>query len=275
MGSYSYRDQLAARERNQWIQAEEQRIRDAEDRQQYEQQYLTLLNRENARTPPALKQQPLSFEEWRGFIDQDEPDPALRGLKASSKSLWKKTMEVSRDKIASEPLLDPELQALGYDLRERAFQGVAADVQFGMGMAAHFFRQFMAQTPAFDKDLHLDAVTGFLDRNCIYPTVDNIARTFSLLCAFHFIQPKQPAPEPNPALNKHGVNLGVEPDPDWERQQQRRDYYEKIVVTDPRDRTPYTQYQLDRLPADEWKRLTMGEFANPRISHVIKPVGQR
>src|SRR5579872_7053383 len=124
----SYRDQLERKERRAWIQEEAQRLRDAEDLRQYEEQYLETFKREQARVPKAGQIAPLSFKEWRSYMDHDEPDTALRGLKASSKSLWKRTMEVSRDAIANRPLEDWELETLGYDLSQRIHDDTDIDI---------------------------------------------------------------------------------------------------------------------------------------------------
>ena len=92
------------------------------------------------------------------------------------------------------------------------------------------------------------------------------------------IQPK-PEPEPEPkqseGLNEYGVNLQIEHDPVLDArlaaQRRQQEYGTLIVATGP-DGQQYTQYELDRLSADNFKKV-MRLFGDrlPKFSNVIGP----
>jgi hypothetical protein len=65
------------------------------------------------------------------------------------------------------------------------------------------------------------------------------------------------------------VNLRIEKDPEVEAERRKREYGTKVVAVAP-DGTEYTQFVLDRLSADEYKRVMrlVGDRL-PRFSNVI------
>jgi hypothetical protein len=175
-------------------------------------------------------------------------------------------MEVSRDVVAgSRPLYDAELETLGYDISQRC-EHPELELPSMMPLIADFCRKFMQQDSRFDKELHLEAVTDFLERNHLLPTTDAFGRTFSLLIAMGILQPK-PQPQAT-GLNQHGVNLQVEVNPEVEREQRRRDYYQKPIVTDIKTSRSYTQFEIDQMPAEEFRKLVFGDY-QPTIGDVL------
>lgn len=71
----------------------------------------------------------------------------------------------------------------------------------------------------------------------------------------------QPGAEPQPETIVEQI------DPEAERQQRYERYMTDIVVTDPRTGEGLTEYQLDRVPADEYARL----MRVPRFVGILEP----
>ena len=245
----SARDDLGRRERIAFERAEQQERIDAEDHEQY-RKYVGQLECEQARTAPAFREAPLDFETWRKYMPADESNPEVRAAIATNRSLIQNTMKVARDRIAGTPLTDDELQTLGYDISERCEK---PELELTTGAIVEFFSRFADMEPRFDRKTHVAPVGAFLARNRLLPVTDAIARTFYLLESMHLIEPK---PERSPELNEYEVNLHITPpSPEFLREQQQRDYFTKIIVVDPRDGKPWTQYQLDRTDAANLRRL--------------------
>jgi len=256
----SAREVQAARERRQWIDAENMRVREQEDRAEYAT-YVQQMQQERLN--------PLSFEEWRIFIPQEFQDkpPAVRGGLASATSTWNQTVGTMRDMVANQPLPDDLLADLGFDIRER-FANVAMEVN-ELGIRA-VFEKWIPTEPRFDKSLHIDKLADFLTRNRLFPTLDHIARAFQLLWNMAIFPPK-PEPEPAPArpdgLNEYGVNLQIEPDPAIEARK-REKYETEVVVIDPETGRGWTAYQLEhQADAEKYRRLMKIPrlFKNPAL----------
>lgn len=240
----TWRQQLAAREYRQFVADEEKLERERQDKQEYAK-YTAAIDEENADEPPALRITPLSFEQWRKFAPNDVADPVLRGAATTNHALIQNEMKVTKERIATAELDDSELRLLGYDLSERIYD---PDLELTPGVLAQFFCRVEQEHPQFDRS-HIGPIGDFLTRNRLFPGTDAIARTLHLLLAVNLIQPRQ-QPEPE----KPNLNIAP-PSPEAVREQQRRDYLTKPVVSDPRTGETLTAYHLDRISADEYKRI--------------------
>lgn len=114
-------------------------------------------------------------------------------------------------------------------------------------------------------------------RNKLNPTATNFARAFCLLWNLGVIQPKpDPKPKQQPeGLNAHGVNISIEHDPVLDTrlaaQRRQQEYRTRIVAVGP-DGQESTQYQLDRLSANDFKKaLRLFGDRLPKFSNVIGP----
>lgn len=269
--SLSERDWAAIRLRRAWEREEEAKQREMEDKQGYEA-YLQTLAQEQARTPKAYQIAPLSFEEWRKNLPAEEADPTVRALVGTKNALTKAHVASYRQKFVNKSFSDDDLTELGFDLRVRPVDNSEIDLVH-LRQCYDSFRSLYAHAaqpgdPEYLHELHFNELSDFINTYNIDPNLHNLESAFAVLWHLHVIEPK---PEPEPELNQYGVNLNVERDPEQERQQKRHDYYNRIVVIDPRDGRTYTDYQLDQLSADEYKRLTMGEHFIPTIRTVVKP----
>jgi hypothetical protein len=113
---------------------------------------------------------------------------------------------------------------------------------------------------------NFEAVTAYLSaQGVVIPTQDCFAQAVERLRHFGLLE-ERPTPAPEPVAPEQ-----VEPDPEEVRQRRREEYRTKIIVTDPRTGESFTEYQLDRLSADDYKRLMIGEFSTPTVADVIRP----
>src|SRR5690242_12537087 len=102
----SAREIAARRERREWIDAENRRIREQEDRSEYEK-YVGQMKAERLT--------PLAFDEWRKFLPA-ENDAVVRGFVATDRANRKELLSVARDVISKRQLSDAELSEFGFDI---------------------------------------------------------------------------------------------------------------------------------------------------------------
>jgi len=264
----SAREVAELQARREWERQYNEQQREAEDREQYQQSYLDTFKKAG-RATKGWDVEPLSFEQWRDLMPSDEPDPAVRAAQAAFRSLTNEQAQVAKSVVVNRPLSDGELEHLGFDIDYR----IDSASQLSIEGIRDTFAKLQSRVPEFGRELHFDVVADFLKRNRLTPNLQNASAAFSILLRLGVIERKlAPEPEPvNPALNEHGVNLAIEPDPRWEAEQRQKDYRTKIVAVDPRDGAEYTEYQLDRTDSETYRRLAFGEFGNPRITNVIQP----
>lgn len=269
LSSLTERDWTSVREFREFARQEQEEQRLAEDRAQYEQQYLRTVEERQRRVPLVA---PIPFEEWRAYTDPAISDPVLRGVQATNAALLAR---VRRDEAV-------EAEAERKQAREDVLAGKpdehfwkipasAAGLSMSMEEAKAFAREqgrlFVEHTPEFYPcPSNVAAITEYLTTNSVVIPNEECCRLAWLRLRELALIEQRPAPvqEPTPEPQP-------QPDPEELRQQKRNEYLTKIVVTDPRTGQGYTEYQLDRLPADEYKRLMIGEFRTPRITDVIKP----
>ena len=82
-------------------------------------------------------------------------------------------------------------------------------------------------------------------------------------CLFLGLLEERPEPEP--------VEVRTEPeiDPAEARRQALEKYHSEIIGFDPRTGQQLTAYLLDRLSADDYRRIVFGEFSRPKVTDVI------
>lgn len=260
----STRQQEARRERLEFERQFTEQARTAEDQAEYSK-YVRQMQSEHL--------EPLTFEQWRGFVPADEQSPQLRGAIATANSTVNRALVAMRDRVATQPLDDETLQEYGFDLTDR----VRVEGELSQFVVRDSLRKFVAKEPRWSTEAHLDALSAFMTRCNLYPTPLNLARAFCLLWNLGIIRPKPPNLEQSQliepqtsGLNEHGINLTVEPDQEVERRKAWERYTSEIVATDPRNGRTWTQYQLDHeASADEYRRLVFGELAVPKVTDVI------
>jgi len=245
----SERDHIAARERREWIAAEEKRVRDNEDRAQYDN-YVRELRGSGIEI--------LSFEDWRRHIPEElkDADPALRGVAASAKSHLQRLARVAVDRIKNVALTDEELKVLGFDPEDR----VIIPELLSVPGIADAFKQFAKNEPRYVTDLHYFPISDFTVRNKLFPSDNHIRLTFNHLWDLHLLPspPEREAEAERPAgVNSYGVNLGIERDLALEARQRREKYEREIVVIDPETLRGWTAYQLDHQADSETYRRLM------------------
>jgi hypothetical protein len=248
----SERDIAASRERRAWIEAENKRVRNAEDQAQY-------ANYEQQMKSERLT--PLPYEQWAKLLPEED-DPVVRGTFASNRAAWTQFATVTKERVASQSLDDDELVELGFDVRFRPNW----ELEYTSHGVAAMFEKFRERESRFVPSLQFRPVGDFLLRNKLILSGPHIEIAFALLWNLNLIAPK---PEPEPEARK--VNLAVEPDPALIERKRREEYGTKIAVTGP-DGRGYTQFELDRLGSDEYKSV-MRLFGDrqPRFSNVISP----
>jgi len=244
----SVREDIARRERQQFVQEFEQQQRDSEDQEQYGRY---------AKDMQVSGTVPLSFEEWRKFIPEEfsKEEPAVRAALASANSNWKQLVAVTRERVASVPLDDDELTDLGFDLR---FRPIWENEYTSHGVAAAFER-FRDYEKRFANS-HFRPVGDFLLRNRIMLSEPHIELAFSIFWNYALIAPVEPKVE------QPRVNLRVETDPEIERQKRLRDYEEKPIVRfEGRD---YSQKEIDLMDSTTFRRVVM-RMRTPRVTDVL------
>lgn len=245
----SERELRSRREFLEFVAEEQRKERDAEDRTAY-QTYLNDLEAQQQRVPKAYRVQPLSFEEWRELMPGDQPDPTIRGLVATRTALTRQHVKHFRERTASESLTDDDLHELGFDLRQRPND----NSEVNPVLLRQAYETFLVLQPQYDHASHFNQLSDFINRYHLEPTEHNLECSFAILLHLGIIQQKPAEPERDPALNEHG-DLTIQLDPEVEREQKRHDYFNKPVVTDPLTHRSYTEAELDRMGANEYRRL--------------------
>jgi hypothetical protein len=252
----SVREIEAAREKREWIDAENRRIREEENKTEY-QKYVRQMKDERLT--------PLAYIEWKKFLPGDD-DPVLRGFVATDRANRTELRTVAKDVICKRQLSDAELSEVGFDTRYRPDHDIE---NYSPAVIADIFSRFRDVEPRFDVS-HVEPIGHFLKRNRLMLVGPHIELAFNMLLGLGVIEPK-PAPvmEPAPArpegVNGYGVNLQIETDPAIETRNRRKKYETEIVVTDPQNNNRgWTQYELDHLADSETYRRLM------RLPRVVK-----
>lgn len=248
------RDRQSIIEHREFVQQEERRRRDHEDHVEYAQ-YVEQVESEQRRCAPAQRIEPLTFEEWRTFIPEELKDApaAVRGTAATNKALWRVLSRSVKAEVESGVLEDQKLSQLGFDIRKRPTQQ-NFELEFTPFSLGALFEKLRKRDSRFVPTLHVQPVCEFLVRNRLMFGGNHPDLAFNILWNFGIIGPTvEPESQPEGA-NQFGVELRVEHDPAVEARKRREAYGTKIVATGP-DGHQYTQFQLDRLPADEVLRV--------------------
>jgi hypothetical protein len=255
----SAREAIERRERQEWIAQEAKRQRDAENAMQY-QKYVTQMQVEHLA--------PLMFEEWERFLPEAD-DPEVRGAFATNLANSTQLLAVTKERITNQSLDDQELEEHGFDLRNRV---QVPAIELSVNVVRLGFEQFVKRESRFDSKVHIDPMSEFFDRNKLFPSAANFQRVFDFLMSLGILSPKPEAQtEPQRTEVNHRVNLQVDIDPVVEERKRRDEYGTKKVLTGP-DGKSFTQYELDRLSADEYRRvMKLCGDRQPRFSNVMRP----
>jgi hypothetical protein len=272
ISSLSERDWAGVRERRAFEQAERDEQLLAEDRAQYEQQYLRTVE-EDQRVAPAHRIAPIPFDAWRAYADPAINDPLIRGAAATNKALLLKVRSDEAAQAEAESKESREAVLAGKpDPSWKIIPASAAGLKMTKDKIQDYVRQqaelFVKHNEEYFRSAaNVEAIFKYLSEQGVrIPDEECIKAAWLRLRELGMIE-ERPAPmlEPTPESQE------PQPDPEQLSEQKRNEYRTKVIVTDPRTGQSYTEYQLDRLPADEYKRLMIGEFRTPTIRDVIKP----
>jgi hypothetical protein len=271
ISSLSERDWAGVRERRAFEQAEREKQILAEDREQYEQQYLRTVDEDQRRVAPAHRIAPIPFDAWRAYADPAINDPLIRGAAATNKALLLKVRSDEAAQAEAESKESREAVLAGKPDPSWKIPASAAGLKMTKDKIQDYVRQqaelFVNHNEEYFRSAaNVEAIFKYLseqgvripDESCIKAAWLRLRELGGLI-------------EERPALVSESTPQEPQPDPDQLRELKRNEYRTKVVVTDPRTGQSYTEYQLDRLPADEYKRLMIGEFKTPTIRDVIKP----
>jgi hypothetical protein len=257
----SAREVIERRERQEFIAREAKLQRDAENQIEY-QKYVQHMESERI--------SPLTFQKWEQFLPEAD-DPEVRGAFATNLANSAQLLAVTKERVANQSLTDEELAERGFDLRSRV---QVPAIELSVNVVRLGFEQFVKRESRFDPKAHIDPVSGFFDRNKLFPSAANFQRVFDLLMSLGIVAPKlERVIESDAAenVNRSGVNLQIDTDPVLEEGKRHEAYATKSVATGP-DGTQYTQFELDRLSADEYRRvMRLCGDRQPRFSNVMRP----
>jgi hypothetical protein len=275
ISSLSERDWAGVRERRAFEQAERDKQVLREDEGAY-RDYVQIVSEENQHLAPAHRIKAIPFDAWRTHADPSINDPVIRGAAATNKALLLKVRSDEAVEAETERKQVREAVLAGRPDSTWKIPASAAGLKMTIEQATAFARQqgkqFVEHNPEyFPSVANVAAVTKYLTaQNVTIPTEECLKLAWLRLRELGMIEERPvPVSEPTPESQE------PQPDPEELREQERNEYRTKVVVTDPRTGQSYTEYQLDRLPADEYKRLMLGEFRTPRITDVIKPAWYR
>ena len=194
----SDRDWASIREFREFARQEQENQRLADDRAQYEQQYLKTVEESQRRVPLVA---PIPFEEWRAYTDPGISDPILRGAQATNAALL---AIVRRDEAA-------ELEAEHQSARDAILAGQpdkhwkipasAAGLRMSVEKAEAFVREqsklFVEHNREyFPNRVNFDAITEYLiAQGVTIPTEHCFRRAWLRLRELNIIE-ESPAPAP-------------------------------------------------------------------------------
>lgn len=269
LSALSEREWQAIRERRAFEKEYEEKQQLKDDKSQYAQ-YLATLDEEQRRVAPAHQIKAIPFETWRTYADASISDPLVRGAAATHKALLSTTLKNEADVEQAERRQAREAVSAGKHDPKWQLPESAKSLRVTKDKLHDFIQRegekFVEHTPEFfpSKRNH-EAISAYItEQGVSLPDEWCFKQAWTRLRELGLIE-ERPAPAPEPQVIDEPI---VEPDPAALRQQKRQEYLTNVVVTDPRTGESYTEYQLDRLPADEYKRLMIGEYRTPRIGDV-------
>lgn len=251
----SERDYLAAREFREFVREEEEKQRVNEDAEEY-QKYVAQVKSEQQRLAPAERIKPLTFSKWRECIPAELRDapPVVRGGAATATACMRTLATVAIDRLKRAELTDQELATLGFDPEGRM---LLPEVELSVPVLVDIFTKFNEREPRYRKPLHYGPITDFLLRNNLILSERNVELIFNHLLGVGAIALPEPEPEPvrPTGVNEFGVNLSMAPNPEVEKRKQWERYTTAVVCTDPETGKGYTEYMLDRVDSENYRRL--------------------
>jgi hypothetical protein len=249
----SLRSQLEARARREFIEQENRKHREKEDRTNYEA-FVRGLREQNYRTAPANRVEIPTFEAIAAHLNPSNKNAKQRFdaavvayYSASSVKLLRQMVDRPLENFEPTifqglPRLTADQQANTERVREACHDFFDTEIRF-------------RRLSRMQRKQVTELLAAFCDRNNLNPECRDVwAIAFNCLYEAHLI-PAQAEPE-------HEPEVPVESDEarqareELDRATRRRAYRERVVVTDPRNGHGYTQYQLDNeVTADEYVRL--------------------
>ena len=125
-------------------------------------------------------------------------------------------------------------------------------------------RAFVANCPEFyPSEKNRKAILSYLEAQKVAIADESTYRAAFERLRFLGLLDERPEPEP--------VEVQPEPvvDPSEAKRQALEKYHTEIIATDPRTGQELTAYMLDRLSAEDYRRIVFGEYAVPKVSDVV------
>jgi len=255
------RDRASSQEFLRFAQAEAEKQRLEEDRTEYDG-YVAALETENRGSPPVHQVKPVPFQQWCQLMPTDEPNPAIRGQVATSKILLTQVRRTELDAVNS------GRRYPAFELPESA-KALSVPLEKLTGFLKEQSQSFVSSDPTYyPTRKNFETIRDYLIANQInVPDAATLKAAVDRLRALGMLE-ERPVPPPS---QKPTVNLQVEPDPKWEQQQKRKDYYEKVIARDQRTGEEFTEYEIDRMGSERFRSLAFGDLYQPRVTDVIRP----
>jgi hypothetical protein len=246
----SERDRASIRERREFEREFNEKQRLADDELEY-RKYLSGIEFENRNQPPAYQIPPLDFATWRGFMPQDESDPALRGAQATYCSTLTRVSQVEHE--AKEVANEQARQAVAAGKRDPLW--ILPESAKGLRMSlekAKLFAQeqadlFVGQEKSWFKcRKNFETITGFLiEQGCLIPNVDCFKLAFERLTALGLLEQRPvEASAPEPQSQSEPPQAAVTETQDellgWD-----------LATGEPRR---YSQFEVSKMSSDEYRR---------------------
>jgi len=194
------------RERLAFEQAERDSQRLAEDQAEYKK-YIQGVAAEQLRVPRAYRIAPLSFDEWRKYLPEDESDPVLRGQLATNRALTARLREDERATVLAD---SPDTE---FELPAEA-RGLSMNIEEARKFAREQAETFVSQnSDYFPSKKNFETITNYLSTQGIaIPTVDTFKLAWQRLRTLGLIEERptpeptqvQPEPQPEPEVPKFG-----------------------------------------------------------------------
>src|SRR5262249_45388788 len=129
--------------------------------------YVTGIEAEQQRTPPAYRVEPLDFQTWRGFMPHEENDPVLRGVDASYRSTLTRVSKIEHE--AEQAANEEARQAVAAGQRDHGWK-IPASVA-GLNMSIEQAKKYASKQSAIfvseNRDYYptrknFETITGYL-----------------------------------------------------------------------------------------------------------------
>jgi hypothetical protein len=263
----SLRSQLEARARREFIEQENRKEREKEDRANYEA-YVRGLRDQNYRLAPANRMEIPAFESIAPHLDQSKTDAKRRWDEGLVDYYSAFNVTLLRE-LADRPLepLQPDV----FDGIPRSKSSDPIDQEKVREAFQDFYDteiRFRRLNRAQRKHV-VGLMAAFCERNDLNPeSLSALSMAWSVLWETAQIPHAEVEPEPEAPVESAEDREKREA---AEREEKRRAYFENVIIVDPRNGQQHTAYTLERLSAEDY-RIVMGM---PKLDMRTAPPSRR